>query len=106
MLERNALEGNVLGAINKALGGQWWDNLSELAVENIRDELFGVWEKFFPETSPSSEQVEPETQPTTDDKTAEASTQICPFFEDGEECFSEMTTLKCCREPCVNQRGD
>jgi hypothetical protein len=41
---RNNLEGEVLEAINKALGGQWWDNLSEDEIERIRDELFQVWE--------------------------------------------------------------
>jgi len=35
-------EGVILGAIDKALGGKWWFNLSDDAQEKIHDELHRV----------------------------------------------------------------
>lgn len=36
-------EGKVLGAIDEALGGKWWLNLSEEAQEKIHEALFQVF---------------------------------------------------------------
>jgi len=33
-------EGRILGAINLALGGDWWDELSEGSQEAVHDALF------------------------------------------------------------------
>ena len=35
-------EGEILGAIDRALGLKWWHNLSEDAQEAIHDELYNV----------------------------------------------------------------
>jgi hypothetical protein len=37
-------EGKVLSAINRALGGEWWDELRNDTQEAIHDELYGVME--------------------------------------------------------------
>ena len=42
VLKYDTDEGKVLSAINRALGGEWWDELRNDTQEAIHDELYGV----------------------------------------------------------------
>lgn len=48
MIERNEIEGQVLGSIDAAFNAEWWDHLCVETQEDIRDKLSCVWDNLFP----------------------------------------------------------